>query len=74
MELYLNLVKLYNDFLKTIMRADNEVPIVLDAGDTLVSLTLTSYLSYLMAGSNFNSFCYYQLPAPASSTKNSVNI
>ena len=42
------------------MRVDSEVAIVLDPGDTLVSLTLTR-LSDLMAGSNFNLFCYYQL-------------
>lgn len=55
------------------IRDDNEAAIVLDAGDTLVSLTLTR-LTDLMAGSNFNLLRYCRLPAPASSTKDSMNI
>ena len=73
MHLYLNFAKLYIDLFKYMIRGDNDTNIFPDAGDTLVSLTLTR-LSYLVAGCNFYLFCYYRLPAPTSSTKRLANI
>ena len=47
MHLYLNFFKLYIDLFKYIIRGDNDIAFLLDAGDTLVSFT-GPRLSYLV--------------------------